>query len=73
MLDAVEVVGGIFLITADHGNGEDMVKRNLKTGAPILDKGGKFQVLTSHTCNPVSWVYLYPIPMNKARVNYNST
>jgi bisphosphoglycerate-independent phosphoglycerate mutase (AlkP superfamily) len=54
MLDAVEVVGGIFLITADHGNGEDMVKRNLKTGAPILDKGGKLQVLTSHTCNPVS-------------------
>jgi 2,3-bisphosphoglycerate-independent phosphoglycerate mutase len=54
MLDAVEVVGGIFLITADHGNGEDMVKRNLKTGSPILDKGGKFQVLTSHTCNPVS-------------------
>ncbi|CAM6037066.1 unnamed protein product [Sphagnum compactum] len=53
MLDAVEVVGGIFLITADHGNGEDMVKRNLKTGAPILDKGGQLQVLTSHTCNPV--------------------
>ena len=57
MLDAVEQVNGMFLITADHGNGEDMVKRNLTTGAPILDKEGKVQVLTSHTCNPVRQLY----------------
>ena len=54
MLDAVEEVKGIFLITADHGNAEDMVKRNLKTGKPELNKEGKTEVLTSHTCNPVS-------------------
>jgi len=53
MLDAVEQVQGIFLITADHGNAEDMVKRNLKTGAPIKNKKGETEVLTSHTCNPV--------------------
>lgn len=61
MLDAVEQVNGMFIITADHGNGEDMVKRNLKTGAPILDKEGKVQVLTSHTCNPVR--QLYPLSL----------
>ena len=54
MLDATEEVGGIFVITADHGNAEDMVKRNAKTGAPIKDKQGNYQILTSHTCAPVS-------------------
>ena len=53
ILDAIEQVGGIYVVTADHGNAEDMVKRN-KTGQPLLDKGGKIQILTSHTCQPVS-------------------
>lgn len=52
VLDAVEKAGGIFLVTADHGNAEDMVKRNPKTGAPVL-KDGNVQILTSHTCAPV--------------------
>jgi len=52
ILDAIEQVGGIYVVTADHGNAEDMVKRN-KTGQPLLDKGGKIQILTSHTCQPV--------------------
>ena len=53
MLDAVEEVGGIYLVTADHGNAEDMVKRNPKTTQPLLDKSGNVQILTSHTCSPV--------------------
>ncbi|KAJ6790619.1 2,3-bisphosphoglycerate-independent phosphoglycerate mutase [Iris pallida] len=52
MLDAVEKVGGIYVVTADHGNAEDMVKRN-KSGAPLLDKSGNIQILTSHTLQPV--------------------
>jgi 2,3-bisphosphoglycerate-independent phosphoglycerate mutase len=53
VLDAVEQVGGIYLVTADHGNAEDMVKRN-KSGQPALDKSGSIQILTSHTLQPVS-------------------
>ncbi|KAJ7295077.1 hypothetical protein O6H91_Y214200 [Diphasiastrum complanatum] len=53
ILDAIEQVGGIYLVTADHGNAEDMVKRG-KTGEPAMDKNGKIQILTSHTCWPVS-------------------
>ena len=53
ILDAVEQVGGIYLVTADHGNAEDMVKRN-KAGKPLLDKSGGIQILTSHTLQPVS-------------------
>ncbi|EXC35209.1 2,3-bisphosphoglycerate-independent phosphoglycerate mutase [Morus notabilis] len=52
ILDAIEQVGGIYVVTADHGNAEDMVKRN-KSGKPLLDKDGKIQILTSHTLQPV--------------------
>ncbi|XP_056172492.1 2,3-bisphosphoglycerate-independent phosphoglycerate mutase [Syzygium oleosum] len=52
ILDAIEQVGGIYVVTADHGNAEDMVKRN-KTGQPQLDKSGNIQILTSHTLEPV--------------------
>jgi len=52
ILDAIEQVGGIFVVTADHGNAEDMVKRD-KSGEPIRDKDGNVQPLTSHTLNPV--------------------
>ncbi|KAM0028077.1 putative phosphotransferase (phosphomutase) [Helianthus debilis subsp. tardiflorus] len=51
ILDAVEQVGGIYVVTADHGNAEDMVKRN-KKGEPLL-KDGEVQILTSHTLQPV--------------------
>ncbi|KAJ0096393.1 hypothetical protein Patl1_29056 [Pistacia atlantica] len=47
IIDAIEQVGGIYVITA-----EDMVKRN-KSGEPALGKDGKIQVLTSHTLQPV--------------------
>uniref|UniRef100_A0A7C9E098 phosphoglycerate mutase (2,3-diphosphoglycerate-independent) n=1 Tax=Opuntia streptacantha TaxID=393608 RepID=A0A7C9E098_OPUST len=52
ILDAVEQVGGIYVVTADHGNAEDMVKRD-KKGNPLLDKNGNVQIMTSHTLNPV--------------------
>ncbi|KAM7257700.1 hypothetical protein ACFE04_013441 [Oxalis oulophora] len=52
ILDAIKQVGGIYVVTADHGNAEDMVKRD-KKGQPLLDKNGKIQILTSHTLQPV--------------------
>lgn len=53
IFDAIEQVKGIYVVTADHGNAEDMVKRD-KSGKPALDKEGKLQILTSHTLKPVS-------------------
>ncbi|KAK1265468.1 hypothetical protein QJS04_geneDACA016946 [Acorus gramineus] len=52
IINAIEQVGGIFVVTADHGNAEDMVKRD-KKGKPQLDKTGNIQILTSHTLQPV--------------------
>jgi 2,3-bisphosphoglycerate-independent phosphoglycerate mutase len=35
ILDAIDQVGGIYVVTADHGNAEDMVKRD-KSGKLLL-------------------------------------
>mmetsp|Transcript_25642 Transcript_25642/g.84429 ORF Transcript_25642/g.84429 Transcript_25642/m.84429 type:complete len:550 (+) Transcript_25642:33-1682(+) len=51
LLDAIEEMGGIFLVTADHGNADEMVQRN-KKGEPIVEKGVPAP-LTSHTLAPV--------------------
>lgn len=60
IIDAIEQVGGIYVVTADHGNAEDMVKRD-KSGKPAVDKSGKIQILTSHTLQPVSLFSLLSI------------
>ena len=53
LLDLVEELGGMFLVTADHGNADDMVQRD-KKGGPMKDKGtGALLPLTSHTLAPV--------------------
>lgn len=59
IMDAIQQVGGIYVITADHGNAEDMVKRN-KAGEPLLDKNGQIQILTSHTLQPVQTFGMWP-------------
>ncbi|KAL2649803.1 hypothetical protein R1flu_017931 [Riccia fluitans] len=52
MLDAIEKVGGIYMITADHGNADDMAQRD-KKGKPLKDTEGNVIPLTSHTFAPV--------------------
>lgn len=54
LLETVDSVQGRWLVTADHGNAEDMVQRDKKHGGrPVLDADGKPVPLTSHTLNPV--------------------
>ena len=52
LLKAVEELGGVFLLTADHGNADDMVQREKKTNKPVM-QDGKIATLTSHTLAPV--------------------
>ena len=52
LLKAVEEMGGVFLLTADHGNADDMVQREKKTNKPVM-QDGKIATLTSHTLAPV--------------------
>ncbi len=53
ILAALDRAGGVALITADHGNADEMYEIDKKTGAPKADKSGRFKAKTSHTLNPV--------------------
>ncbi len=52
LLRAVEASGGVAVVTADHGNADDMAQRD-KKGAPLTDASGKVLPRTSHTLAPV--------------------
>lgn len=59
LLAAIEKAKGIIVVTADHGNCDDMYQRNPKTGEVDLDQQtGKPKLKTSHSLNPVP-VYIY--------------
>jgi 2,3-bisphosphoglycerate-independent phosphoglycerate mutase len=53
ILAAVDKAQGVAIITADHGNADEMYEINKKTGNPSVDENGKPKAKTSHTLNPV--------------------
>jgi len=53
LLPVIDRLGGVALITADHGNADEMLEMDKKTGAPKTDKNGNYKSKTSHTLNPV--------------------
>ena len=53
ILKVLDKVGGVALITADHGNADEMYEMDKKTGLPKADKNGNYKSKTSHTLNPV--------------------
>lgn len=58
--EAVEKAGGILILTADHGNSDDMFEHDKKTGKVTLDANGEPKVKTSHSLNPVPCVIYDP-------------
>ena len=53
ILKVVDELEGAAIITADHGNADEMYEVDKKTGAPKANKDGSFKAKTSHTLNPV--------------------
>ncbi len=53
ILSVVDRLGGVALITADHGNADEMYEMDKKTGEPKKNKDGSPKAKTSHTLNPV--------------------
>ena len=53
ILKVVDELEGAAIITADHGNADEMAEIDKKTGAPKLSKDGSMKAKTSHTLNPV--------------------
>jgi len=52
LLPVIRELDGALLVTADHGNADDMFETDSK-GEPIRDAAGRPKVRTSHTLNPV--------------------
>ena len=48
----VLAAGGALIVTADHGNADDMAELDKKTGQPLLEDG-RFVPKTAHSLNPV--------------------
>jgi 2,3-bisphosphoglycerate-independent phosphoglycerate mutase len=57
LLAAVDALGGMAIITADHGNADEMYELDKKTGKPSMTKEGRFKAKTSHTLNPVPCIF----------------
>lgn len=60
LAEAVREAGGILVLTADHGNSDDMYEHDKKTGAVSLDSAGNPKAKTSHSLNPVPCVIYDP-------------
>ena len=56
ILKVVDEMHGVALITADHGNADEMYELDKKSGAPKANKDGSFKAKTSHTLNPVPFI-----------------
>mgnify|MGYP001557736160 CR=1 FL=1 len=66
ILDAVEETGGVALITADHGNLDEMFEIDKKSGEFKKDKDtGELKKKTSHTLNPVPFIIYDPKGKNE--------
>ena len=56
ILAVVDELKGVAIITADHGNADEMYEIDKKTGMPKLSKNGTPKAKTSHTLNPVPFI-----------------
>jgi 2,3-bisphosphoglycerate-independent phosphoglycerate mutase len=52
IVDACGAVGAVLIVTADHGNAEDMVER-AADGTPLVTEDGRPIGRTAHSLNPV--------------------
>ncbi|MBL8788096.1 MAG: 2,3-bisphosphoglycerate-independent phosphoglycerate mutase [Deltaproteobacteria bacterium] len=66
LLDGLAKRHGTAIVLADHGNCEEMVERDKKTGALIKNADGSYKPRTSHTTNPVPCVIVGPGVDDKA-------
>ena len=56
ILPVIDALGGVALITADHGNADEMYEIDKKTKQPAKNADGSFKAKTAHTLNPVPFI-----------------
>jgi 2,3-bisphosphoglycerate-independent phosphoglycerate mutase len=65
LLPAIAAAGGVALITADHGNAEEMFELDKKTQQPVLNPDGSYKAKTAHTLDPVPLILFDPVTGGK--------
>lgn len=70
ILKAIDEVGGIALVTADHGNSDQMYEYD-KKGNIEVDENGKKNIRTSHSLNPVPLIIYDPAFNNEYELNHH--
>lgn len=69
LMEALKAAGGILILTADHGNADDMYERN-KKGEVVMDaRTGHPKAKTSHSLNPVPCFIWDPAGTAKLRLS----
>ncbi len=53
LLEVIRELDGLAIITADHGNADEMIMIDKSTGEFAVHENGEFKAKTSHTLNPV--------------------
>lgn len=60
VVKTVKAMGGVLLITADHGNSDEMYEHDKKTGEILRNPDGSPAARTSHSLNPVPCILYDP-------------
>jgi len=68
ILKVIDELGGVAILTADHGNADEMAELDKKTGLPKRGKDGSLKAKTSHTLNPVPCIFYDPLTADAYRV-----
>ena len=56
ILDAADSCRATVIITADHGNCDQMIEMEAKSGKALMHENGSYVAKTSHTLNPVPFL-----------------
>lgn len=67
ILPVIEKLEGVALVTADHGNADEMYELD-KSGKPRLDEDGRIKAKTSHTLSRVPFIIFDPKNKGKYRL-----
>ena len=70
LIKAIDAAKGILIVTADHGNADEMYEL-AKDGTPKLDNQGNPKSKTSHTLNPVP-CYIYDASGNNSALRLSN-
>lgn len=65
VIKSIKKAGGVLVISADHGNSDDMYEHDKKTGEVKRDENGEISRKTSHSLNPVPCIIYDPESKNE--------